>query len=314
MKRFLSRYKLALALAALMLTGCATPQLMPFNVDVLQPNTFTLDVEETPAAFVATYSDDKLDSAEVATVALAAARKVEEANALEEGEVGAFTIPASEFKGTSDKEYLEQLMMATGSGLLAIISDIDFGQGTVSRTYNSFLGAGAVAVIPTKAHLTIYDAIADTTLFQSAITDSIKFRIPDEYAYSTQSVQEYVDKCDSLIFAAFGNRLASKVCENWIEEEWMLIDYPQESAWHTAYKHAMDFKWEDAIKEWMPMTEDQNSEKASFAAFNIAVACQMLGNTDLAENWITYARSRYDFEQAGQLHKYLKMKKNKSQN
>ena len=75
MKRFLSRYKLALALAAMILTGCATPQLMPFNVDVLQPNTFTLDVEETPAAFVATYSDDKLDSAEVATVALAAARK-----------------------------------------------------------------------------------------------------------------------------------------------------------------------------------------------------------------------------------------------
>ena len=310
MKRFLSRYKLALALAALMLTGCATPQLMPFNVDVLQPNTFTLDVEETPAAFVATYSDDKLDSAEVATVALAAARKVEEANALEEGEVGAFTIPASEFKGTSDKEYLEQLMMATGSGLLAIISDIDFGQGTVSRTYSSFYGTETIAVIPAKANLTIYDAISDTTLFNSPLSDSIKFRIPDEYAYSKQSIQEYVDKCDSLIFAAFGNHLASKVCENWIEEEWMLIDYPQESSWHKAYEHAMDFKWEDAIKEWMPMTEDQNSEKASFAAFNIAVACQMLGNTDLAESWISYARSKYDFEQARQLHSYLKMKKN----
>lgn len=314
MKRFLSRYKLALAGAALLLSGCATPQIMPFNVDVLQPNAFTLDVEETPAAFVATYSDDKQDSAQVATIALAAARKLETANALEEGEVGAFTIPASEFKGTSDKEYLEQLMMATGSGLLAIISDTDFGQGRVFRTYNSFLGAGTGVVIPANARLTIYDAIADTTIFQSAITDSIKFRIPEEYAYSKQSIQEFVDKCDSLIFAALGECIASKVCENWTEEEWMLIDYPDESSWHKAYQHAMDFKWEEAIKEWMPMTEDQNSEKASFAAFNIAVACQMLGNTDLAENWITYARSRYDFEQAGQLHKYLKMKKNKSQN
>ncbi len=314
MKRFLSRYRLLLAGAAFMLTGCATPQVMLFNVDVLQPSAFTLNVEESSAAFVGTYSDDRQDSSEVATIALAAARKVEEANALEEGAVGAFTIPASEFKGTADKEYLEQLMLATGSGILAIISDIDFGQGTISRTYSSYLGAGTLAVIPAKAHLTVYDAISDTTLFSSTVHDSIKFMIPSQYSYSRQSVQEYVDGNDSLIFAVFGNLLASKVCENWTQEEWMLIDYPQESAWHTAYKHAMDFKWEDAIKEWMPMTEDQNSEKASFAAFNIAVACQMLGNTDLAENWITYARSRYDFEQAGQLHKYLKMKKNKSQN
>ena len=40
-------------------------------------------------------------------------------------------------------------------------------------------------------------------------------------------------------------------------------------------------------------------------AFNIAVACQMLGQTDLAIEWVSFARSKMDFPEARQLSQYL---------
>lgn len=312
MKRFLSRYKLILAASAFLLAGCGTPQVMLFNVEVLQPKAFTLTVDDQDVAVVATYTQADKDSSSSALLALGAARFIETGNALEEGSIGAYTIPEEEYSGTRDKEYLEQLMMATGSGTLVMLSKIELGETAVSRVIDPITRLSVVGSRPVKAMMEVYDAISDTTLFASEIKDSLLFRIPLEQDLTQQGIASFLKENDSLIIASLGAMIAQRISQEWMEEEWMLIDYPQEDRWHTAYKHAMDFKWEDAIKEWIPLTEDKDSEKASFAAFNIAVACQMIGNTDLAESWIGYARSRYDFEEARQLQKYLKLKKTTS--
>ena len=302
--KYIQRYGF-LALLGLVVAGCGAPQAMLFNVDVLQPKKFTLAVDEQPVAVVATYKDKAADSTSSANLALGAARYIETGNALDEGSVGAFTIPEEEYTGASDKEYMEGLMLATGSETLVIVRNIEVGDVEVSRIFDENSGMSIVGMLPVKANMDVYDAIADTTIFSERISDSLKFHIPLEQNPTRESIRAFLSANDSLIVSAVGALLAKHVSYQWIEEEWMLIDYPEESAWHNAYKDAMDFKWEEAIKAWMPLTEDQNPEKASYAAFNIAVACQMLGQTDLAIGWLTFGRSKFDFSEARQLSQYL---------
>jgi len=313
MKKNLTRCKFLWAASlAFLLAGCGVPKAMVFDVDVLQPTKYVLDVEDRSTAFVATYSDDKSDSAAVAAVALGAARQIEENNALEEGTIGAFTIPASEYKGAEDKEYLEQLMLATGNGCLAIINNLTFKEGSLKRGLYEYYGSNIIAIVPVIANLDIYDALTDTMLFQTHVIDSIKFLIPEDYVLTEESLNNFMSENRAQIFNAFGAKIADKVSQKWNQEEWMLIDYPDNTSWHKAYTDAMEFKWEEAVKVWMPSTEDSDSKRASYAAFNIAVACQMMGETDLALNWIKYSRQRYDFAEASQLQRYLENKKSLS--
>lgn len=302
--KYIQRYGF-LALLGLVLAGCGAPQAMLFNVDVMTPKAFVLELDEQNAAVVSTYDLHVKDSSAMARIASGAAAYLEEKNALEEGSVGAYTIPAEEYKGTGDKEYLEQLMMATGSGLLVIMDGLKLDRFTLSREFNGMLGTGTFLTMRGKISMTVYDAISDTTLFSKTVYDSLFLKIPYEESLSENSVKNFISANDSIIMTAFGQKLADHLCNSWVEEEWMLIDYPEDASWHNAYKDAMEFKWEEAIKAWMPLTEDQNSEKASYAAFNIAVACQMLGQTDLAINWLTFGRSKFDFSEARQLSQYL---------
>ena len=304
MKKFVSNYRFLIILGLFFLTGCATPQAMFFNVDVLKPKFYTFTTEDQTSSVIATYSNTS-DSLSANFLAQGTARQLELNNALEEGAIGAFTIPAQEFRGTSDKEYLEQLMLATGSRCLFIVSNIELRPEKIEKSV-SVGDIESFCICPIKAHIDIYDAVADTLLYKKIQTDTMYVRVPNRFTGSKQEANKYIQANDSLIRSTFGTLIADEVSPKWIPEEWMLIDYPTDNAWHSAYKNAMDFKWEDAIKGWLPLTESENKDKASYAAFNIAVACQMLGNTDLALNWIQFARNNYNFREAESLENYLR--------
>ena len=61
---------------------------------------------------------------------------------------------------------------------------------------------------------------------------------------------------------------------------------------------AMDFNWCEAIKLWMPLTKSESPKKAAFAAYNIAVACEMSGNLALAKEWINFSLNKHKFQYA----------------
>ena len=309
MKRFISplRY-LPIAVCALMAVSCATPQVMRFNVDVLQPVKFNLDVEDQSTAIIATYSTETQDSIAIAGVALGAARFLETENALEDGDVGAFIIPQEEYKGTQDKDYMEGLMMETGRSCLVILSNISFGNGTIIRKHNPWGEINTSVIIPSRAFMDVYDAISDTTLFSTIATDSIQIDIPYEFASSQQDIQMYMDSTESLVFTRFGAAAVQNICPYWKTEIWNLFDYPTISSWHKAYMNARNFRWQEAITNWMPFTEEKDAKKASLAAFNIAVACQIMGENELAASWISFCRGKLDFKEAAQLQQYIKSK------
>lgn len=77
------------------------------------------------------------------------------------------------------------------------------------------------------------------------------------------------------------------------------------SVFRNASKHVENNQWQKAIDLWKK-TFQQNSEELAFrAAFNIAFACEMMGDIDLAIEWIDRALEIYSYKKAREYREVL---------
>lgn len=65
-----------------------------------------------------------------------------------------------------------------------------------------------------------------------------------------------------------------------------------------ARKHVEDNQWQKAIDLWKKAFKKDSQELAFRAAFNIAFACEMMGEMDLAIKWINRALDIYSYKKA----------------
>ena len=88
-----------------------------------------------------------------------------------------------------------------------------------------------------------------------------------------------------------GNRISSSFVPTWREEEFG-IWYTDNSAWNNALLQALDFKWDAAVKAWISIldsTDDINIR--ALLEYNIGLGCFMMGNRDLALQWLQQSSS-----------------------
>ena len=83
-----------------------------------------------------------------------------------------------------------------------------------------------------------------------------------------------------------GDRIASSFVPTWREEEFG-IWYRDDSAWNSALLLALDFKWDEAVKSWLSIldTEKEPYFRACLE-YNIGLGCFMMGNRELALQWL----------------------------
>jgi len=90
-----------------------------------------------------------------------------------------------------------------------------------------------------------------------------------------------------------GNRISSSFIPTWREEEFG-IWYREEGAWNSALLKALDFKWDEAVKEWMSILETEKDPYLSACLeYNIGLGCFMMGNRELALQWLTQSSVEY---------------------
>ena len=77
------------------------------------------------------------------------------------------------------------------------------------------------------------------------------------------------------------------------------------SKWESAYYLALDFKWEQAMDVWLELVKGGAPEKQGAAAYNLAVACEILGKYNTALKWLDFAESKCYFAQMTTLRKKL---------
>lgn len=293
-------------IAAMMFAACA-PQAAFFQVDVRDMQGRDLDISGKQAAVFSLVGNGGADSIRGGNAALALAKKLGQDRGLE-NPLPVFSLPLLDFAGFGasgyDKDYLHELMLTTGADLQIFVNSLKFGHYDVQDT-GGYIGeyGERIVVLPYSVEMDIYDALNDTLLVQQAAEDTVYMAVLAQASrkdYGPLVAAKLPDVCRMV-----GESLGSTLTRQWNRQERMLVNYEGNEKWERPLAMALDFKWKEAVELWMPLVSDPNSRKASYAAYNIAVACDMLGQKKLAADWAAFSVSKFKFRENMQLQKQL---------
>ena len=82
-----------------------------------------------------------------------------------------------------------------------------------------------------------------------------------------------------------GRTVANSFKSQWKTESYSLAYYDAEK-WYLPLDKAEAYDWKGAMDLWIDMLKTNDPMKRSCAEYNIAVACYMLGDYDLASKWL----------------------------
>lgn len=82
-----------------------------------------------------------------------------------------------------------------------------------------------------------------------------------------------------------GTTVASSFMSQWKNEQYSLVYFDNEK-WYKALDRAEAYDWKGAIDMWMTLLSTNDMLRRSCAEYNIATACYMLGEYDLAQEWL----------------------------
>ncbi len=111
---------------------------------------------------------------------------------------------------------------------------------------------------------------------------------PDVYSDGASDSSAMIGKAyvalDAEGFAA-GEAVAETFAPQWKREQYTLT-YFDSSRWYDALSKASDYDWKGAVDVWISLLESKDMLKRSCAEYNIAIACLMLGDAELAIEWL----------------------------
>jgi hypothetical protein len=95
----------------------------------------------------------------------------------------------------------------------------------------------------------------------------------------------------------------------WKREQYSLY-YFESDEWYTALEKAEALQWKAAMDIWMGQLESGNVLKRACAAYNLSTACYMLGDYNLASEWLNLADKEADLLTSEGLRKRIDSKIN----
>lgn len=167
----------------------------------------------------------------------------------------------------AQRDSLISILMNTGSDMVFLFA---------SPVINSENTSGAM---PVKVNLYCYDgmnkedkvfAFTGTTVVSSSLASSL--------------ANEAVDagKTVSEVFKA-----------EWKHEQYS-IAYFDSAKWYEALYLAEEYDWKGAMDIWFSLLDTKDIMKRASAEYNISVACYMLGDFELADEWLKKSKADND--------------------
>jgi tetratricopeptide (TPR) repeat protein len=182
-----------------------------------------------------------------------------------DGSIGTYKVDAA----TSDyanKDSLMRMLVKTGADLVILFGPISI-QPNVSGS------------IPLKVNLYCYDGM------------NKEDRV---YIFSGSTVLSSLHK-DSIDTEAShaGKVLAQSFISQWKHEQYSIAYYDGQK-WYEALALAEQYDWKSAMDIWISLLDSNDILKRASAEYNIAVACFMLGDMELADLWLEKSKADND--------------------
>lgn len=242
-----------------LLTSCG-PVRYGLNVEMRYPSKSGIDLAGKLLSVV------YLENIDTAALAFNSAMAESFASVLEtdygtgEGSVGVYSMRPVNAATYAVKDSLINLLVETGS-------DVVFFLDTVK------LGANSPASKMTPFTVTMYcfDGMdASEKIYAYSGTSNVRLG-------GSTSVQKEGK--------TVGLQLSSSFKSQWKHEQYSIMYFETEK-WYDALELAAQYDWTGAMKIWFELLGSRDMLKRSCAEYNIAVACYMMGDLDLATEWL----------------------------
>ena len=149
----------------------------------------------------------------------------------------------------ASRDSLISLLMKTGSDVVLLLDKVDYG----------------------AISLRCYDAMNQDDRMLS-------------YAGRTEVASTDISTYPAQAWDA-GKNLAASFVPQWKHEQYSIYYFSNEK-WYDALAKADMYDWKSAIDVWFTFLDSNDALKRSCASYNIATACYMLGDYDLALEWL----------------------------
>ena len=236
-----------------------------FSLGVEMRNPSRSGIELAGKNISVTYLDDGNDSLFISSIAEGFTEALEKDYYNGEQHIGIYRIDGTAGSGYASRDSMVNLLMDTGVDL-AFLFDVE---------YDSV--GDSVSDVPFELKLYVYDGMdsRDTVrMFKGEGAFKQALDISDQgYEAGRNS---------SLIFVSA-----------WSEQRYVFYYYDSSSDWCQAAGYASEYKFREAMDIWMRLLDTGNMLKRACAEYNIAAVCCIMGEKELAVQWLDRADAVY---------------------
>ena len=277
---------------AVAFTSCA-PQAFTMNVEMRHPSKSGIDLAGKSISVV--YLDDLSgkDSVFCEYLANGFASELEKDYFNGKSLINIYKMTKDMAGDYASRDTLRNLVMDTNTDVVFLFDSPEFGKIEFSdkKAAGDLDKADSNKVIsakfPLKIRLYAYDSMNKVDSVQVYKGSTIADQTVSFHKKATESdIQTGVWKEIASTGENTGRRSAYNFLSTWKNEQFTIIYYESPEAWNRGAQAAYEFRWKDAITAWMEVLNTNNIEKRACAEYNIATACYMLGDLDLATKWL----------------------------
>ncbi len=294
-------------LAALALAGTVSfavsscgPSAYVLEIETRQPSMSGVDLVGKTISVVYLDNGDSADSLFAAEYSAAFASRLEEDYFGGDSLITMFCMQKDPGIDYSSKETMLGVLMDTGADVVFLSDSPDFGTAAteVVETDGTSMAQGS---FPFSVNLYVYDSMdsRDTVLKFSG--SSIARASAQVTGTESEKGVAFILKSSLGTSARYaGQTSGGKFAPGWRAEEIVFFLYESQD-WYDTYFYVNDYKWGQAVEKWMEMLDTENLEKKACIEYNIAAACYLQGEYQLASDWLEMSRKDFQLPYASSL-------------
>lgn len=242
---------LSVLLAAIVSCG---PSKHVMHVDMRYPSKAGVDLGGKIPSVVYLETDDASASAFNAGMAASFAASLERDLGTGEGSIGVYRMLKDSGTDYRSREHMLDLIADTDADVVFLFDEVTLGQKEVSST---------AVMLPFTMNLYCFDGMDRS----------------EEVKVFTGSSRSNPDGSDA------GITVAQSFKTRWKTEPYSLAYFDSEK-WYKALDKAEAYDWKGAMDQWFKLLDTNDLMRRACAEYNIALACYMLGDYALAEQWL----------------------------
>ncbi len=262
------------------------------NIEMRHPSKAGVDLVGKNVSVVYLENDNAIATDFNESMADAFAYTLEEDYGTGNGSIGIYRMRHKDGANYSSKDSLFNILMDTGADIVFLFDTVKFGNMSVggpskvaypASPDSSYLNS---CTVPFTLKLYCYDSMNKEDKVQTFGGTTVAR--PSVYSNGREDSTIATRKAwEALGVEGWeaGKEVAESFKSQWKHEQYSIVYYDSPK-WYKSVEKAELYDWKGAMDIWFELIQTDDLLKRACASYDISVACYMLGDYDLAIEWL----------------------------